>query len=71
MKVIAANQTLKAKSICDNNCVFTLTVIERNKNFAKILFNGEIKKTKIYSDIEGNEYLMPEKYSMAPKFKAN
>ncbi len=70
MNTIESNQTLTARSIGDYNCIFTLTVIERKGNFAKIRFQGSEKRTKVYTDKEGNEYLMPEKYSMAPVFRA-
>jgi len=71
MKTVKSNQTLTSKSICDSECIFKLTVIERKGNFATVKFMGNTKRTKVYSDSEGNEYLQPEKYSMAPIFRAN
>jgi hypothetical protein len=68
--IIKSNQNLTARSVCDYNCIFKLTVIERKGNFATINYEGRIKRTKVYSDREGNEYLQPEKYSMAPIFRA-
>ena len=70
MSSIKANQTLTAKSICDSECIFSLNVIERKGNFATVKFQGNTKRTKVYIDSDGNEYLMPEKYSMAPMFRA-
>ena len=71
MKTIKENTTLTSKSICDSECVFKVNVLTRKGNFATIKnFTGETKKTKIYSDSEGNEYLQPEKYSMSPIFRA-
>jgi hypothetical protein len=67
---IKSNQKLTSRSICDYNCIFELTVIERKGSFATVKFMGNTKRTKVLLDTEGNEYLMPEKYSMAPKFKA-
>jgi hypothetical protein len=70
MKTIKSNQTLTSRSICDYNCIFTLSVIERKGNFAIVKIMGNIKRTKVYVDMDGNEYLHPEKYSMAPIYKA-
>jgi hypothetical protein len=65
MKTIKANQTLTSRSICDNDCIFKLQVIERKGNFATIKRDDCIERKKIYTDFEGNEYLMPEKYSIS------
>lgn len=70
MKKIIANQTLTSRSICDYNCIFSVKVISRKGNFATIEESGNTKRTKVYTDNEGNEYLQPEKYSMAPIFRA-
>jgi len=70
MKTIKSNTTLESRSICDYDCIFKLQVIERKGNFAKIKYQGIEKRTKVYADREGNEYLMPDKYSMAPMFRA-
>jgi len=67
---IKSNQKLTARSLCDYNCIFELIVIERKGNFATIKHMGNTKRTKIHLDNDGNEYLMPEKYSMCPIFKA-
>jgi len=70
MTTIKSNQILTSRSLCDYDCIFKLTVIERKGNFATVKFMGNTKRTKIYSDSEGNEYLQPDKYSMAPRFNA-
>lgn len=70
MKAIESNSKLTARSICDNNCIFSLKVIDRKGNFATISYQGKTKRTKVYSDSEGNEYLQPDKYSMSPIFRA-
>lgn len=66
---ITSNSILRARSVCDSNCVFTLEVIERKGNFARVRFQGSEKRVKIRRDDRG-EFLMPEKYSMAPIFRA-
>lgn len=70
MKVIKPNQQLTDRSMCDHNCIFSVFVISRKGNFATIELEGSVKRTKIYTDIEGNEYLRPEKYSNAPIYRA-
>ncbi len=70
MKTIKSNQTLTTSSICDHNCIFSLEVIARKGNFATVRFMGNTKRTKVRIGSDGNEYLMPENYSMAPIFSA-
>jgi hypothetical protein len=69
MNTIKTGQTLKARSICDYNCVFSLEVLERKGNFATVRFQGNEKRVKVRRDDSG-EYLRPDSYSMAPIFKA-
>lgn len=70
MKAIKTNQTLTSRSICDYNCIFELNVIERKGNFATIKYMNQTKRIKVKIDSDGNEYLQPDNYSMAPRFKA-
>lgn len=70
MKTIQQNQILTSRSICDYNCIFSLTVLERKGNFAKINYNGSVMRIKVRKDTEGNEFLIPATYSMAPIFRA-
>ena len=73
-KKFRVNQCLRARSICDYNCVFYGYVIDRTENTLTLNLESEsygIKKRKIYKDEEGNEYCFPfGKYSMAPIFRA-
>lgn len=59
---------LSARSACDYESTFHLEVIERKGNWATIKYDGKTRRTKIRKDSEGREYLMPERYSMAPMF---
>ena len=68
MKTIKANTILSSRSICDHNCIFKLIVVERKKNFVKIIYNNRIRRVKVYSDSDG-EFLRPDKYSMSPTFR--
>ena len=70
MNSIKSNTTLTSRSICDYNCIFKLEVIERKGNFATIKYMNEVKRVKIRIDSDGNEFLKPDNYSMAPTFKA-
>jgi len=69
MKTIEKNTILTATSVCDSNCKFTATVLERKDNFIIALVDGEIvrKKVKVFNN---EEYaLLLGNYSMAPIFK--
>lgn len=68
---IQTGSILTATSICDNNCKWTATVIERKGNFITAIINGEVvrKKVNVYN---GEEFVyLLGKYSMAPTFKIN
>ena len=68
---IEANTTLYARSLGDHNCIFDIKVFGRTAKTADILdIYGNRRKAKIYVDDNGDEYLMPERYSMAPIFRA-
>ena len=69
MKTIEKNTILTATSVCDSNCKFTATVLERKGNFIIALVDGDIvrKKVKVFNN---EEYaLLLGNYSMAPIFK--
>lgn len=70
MNTIKSNTTLTSRSICDYNCIFELTVIERKGNFATVDYMGNQRRVKVRVDSDGNEYVQPDNYSMAPRFKA-
>jgi hypothetical protein len=60
---------LTANSVCDSNCKWTATVLERKGNFIIALIDGQIvrKKVKVFNN---EEYaLLLGSYSMAPIFK--
>ena len=70
-KTIQAGQTLTARSICDHSCIFTIEVLSRKGNFATIKDSGKVKRCKVRISYDGEEYLMPEVFSMAPMYKAS
>ena len=69
-KTIKAGQTLTTRSICDYNCIYTLEVLSRKGAFAVIKWMNDEKRKKVLIDSDGCEFIMPERYSMAPVFKA-
>ena len=68
--IIKEGQKLTTRSACDHDCIFKLTVTSRKGNFATIEYMGNTRRTKVYSDLNRDEYLHPDKYSMSPIFRA-
>jgi hypothetical protein len=70
MNTIQSNTTIKARSICDADCIFTAQVLERKGNFVTVKVMGEVSRKKVSLDMDGNEivYAMG-KYSMCPVFR--
>lgn len=68
---IKVGDVLKARSVCDHDCVFTATVLKRTTSTVTVKVNGyvEPKTTKIRTvdGVEGAYCL--GRYSMAPFFK--
>jgi len=73
MNTIKPNTTIPSRSACDHNCVFTIKVISRTAKTATIIDScGERRmRTKIHTDSNGDEFIMPERYSMAPVYRAS
>ena len=62
-------QTYSTRSICDHNCIFSLTVLSRTARTIKIkdLHDSKSVKTLHISEWEGVEQVRPlGSYSMAP-----
>lgn len=71
MKKFEANQEIKARSICDSNCVFEAVVVKRTAKTVTINLRNEEKRVKIYTDDDGVEFIFPfGQYSMAPIMRA-
>lgn len=73
MKAFTVNQTLQARSACDQDCIFSGIVISRTAKTIKVdVKNFGIKTLRIFLDsFEGNECVRPlGSYSMAPVFEA-
>lgn len=56
-------------SACNHDCVFTIKIIKRTEKTVTFERDGETRRAKLFSDERG-EYIIPERYSMAPVFRA-
>lgn len=63
------------RSLCDHNCIYRCTVKKRTEKSVWIdstLGNGMTdRRCKVNVDSEGVEYIIPERYSCAPVFRAS
>lgn len=57
-------------SACDHNCVFVVEIVKRTAKTVTFRRDGQERRAKIYTDSNG-EYIIPERYSMAPVFRAS
>jgi len=67
---IKSGTTLTARSVCDSNCIFHVSVIERKGSFVTIEAMGNTKRVKVMSDESGEFIYALGKYSMCPIFRA-
>jgi len=58
-----------AASACDSACVFTVEIVKRTDKTVTFRRDGYERRAKINTDNNG-EYIVPERYSMAPVFRA-
>ena len=56
-------------SACDSNCVFVIKIVKRTDKTVTFERNGKTRRAKLFSDERG-EYIIPERYYMAPVFRA-
>lgn len=70
MKTIKQGQTLTARSICDSDCIFKVTILERKGNFVTVNVMNNAKRVKIFSDNETEFIYAHGRFSMAPIFRA-
>ena len=58
-------------SAFDHYCVFEISVMSRSKKMLTIIdHDGHKRRCKIHMDAEG-EFILPDRYSMAPVFRAS
>ena len=56
-------------SVCDSECRFTIKVTGRIEKTVSYIYDGNARRSKIRVDDSG-EYIQPDRYSMAPVFRA-
>ena len=67
MNKFEVGKQYSTRSICDYDCIFSITVLKRT---AKTI-TTERGRTKVHVSGDGSEYVMPwGKYSMCPVFVA-
>lgn len=69
MSVFEVGKKYWDTSACDHNCVFTIEIIKRTDKTVTFRRRGKERRAKIYADNNG-EYIIPDRYSMAPVFRA-
>ena len=62
--------TYASRSICDHNCIFEIKTISRTEKTLTYKYDNQIRRSSIHIDSQGNEFIRPDNYSMAPIFRA-
>lgn len=70
MSTFEVGESYYATSACDHNCVFVVEIVKRTAKTVTFRRDGQERRAKIYADHNG-EYIVPERYSMAPVFRAS
>lgn len=71
MEKFEIGKSYKTRSMCDHDCIYTMTVISRTEKSIQYRDDyNEIKRKKINIDQDG-EFIITEKWSMAPVFRAS
>ena len=63
-------KTYYTRSICDSNLVHKVTVTKRTAKTVTVE-GWRNKRCKIHIAADGDEFILPESYSMAPRFCAS
>lgn len=69
MKKFEIGKEYFTTSACDHECVFTVKIVKRTDKTVTFERNGQTRRAKLFSDEHG-EYIIPDRYSMAPVFRA-
>ena len=56
-------------SACNSDCVFIINIVKRTDKTVTFERDGKTRRAKLFCDERG-EYIIPERYSMAPVFRA-
>ncbi|MDP8173145.1 hypothetical protein QJU93_07215 [Pasteurella skyensis] len=70
MKQFEIGKTYYARSACNYNCIFEITILKRTAKTVTIFDDADQceRRVKIHKD-ESGEYITPYNYSMAPLFR--
>ena len=70
MKKFEIGKKYQTRSACDHDCVFEIAIIKRTEKTVTFKdYENRVRRSKIQIDNEG-EYIIPDKYSMAPIYRA-
>ena len=69
MKTFEIGKEYFTHSVCDSACRFTIKITGRTAKTVTYIYDGETRRSKIRVDASG-EYIQPDRYSMAPVFRA-
>lgn len=70
MKQFEAGKTYTTRSICDHDCVISVTIEKRTAKTVSATVRGELKTFRV-AEYDGAEYIKPwGSYSMAPMIRA-
>lgn len=71
MNKFKTGKTYTTRSICDHDCVITVTIYARTEKTVKVVVRGEQKTFRV-GEYDGSEFIRPwGNYSMAPIITAN
>lgn len=70
MKQFEIGKEYTTRSICDSNCIFSITITGRTAKTVSYNYLGRSRRSRIHTDQNG-EWIQPDRYSMAPTFRAD
>ena len=70
MKKFEVGKAYYSRSICNHECIFTIEVVKRTEKSVTYIYDGKQRRSMIKTD-ESGEYIKPDRYSMAPTFRAD
>ena len=70
MKQFEIGKEYATRSIFDSNCVFKITITGRTAKTVSYNYLGRSRRSMVHVDQDG-EWIQPDRYSMAPTFRAS
>jgi len=70
MKQFEIGKEYTARSICDSDCIFKITITGRTAKTVSYNYLGRSRRSALHVDQDG-EWIQPDRYSMAPTFRAS